>query len=90
MVKKGSDLRELKKKAHKLKPVVMIGSKGLTEAVLAEVDMALGAHELIKVKVAADRDEREPMVAQLVEQSGAELVGTIGQICILYRENEDD
>lgn len=89
MINKVEQLTQLKKQAHNLKPVVMIGKKGLTEAVLAEVDVALDAHELIKVKIAADRDERELVIGSLVEQSGADLIGTIGQICILYRSNND-
>lgn len=89
MINKVEQLTQLKKQAHNLKPVVMIGKKGLTEAVLAEVDVALDAHELIKVKIAADRNERELVMVSLVEQSGADLIGTIGQICILYRPNND-
>lgn len=90
MAKKEIDLRALKSEAHKLKPVVRVGNKGLTEAVHAEVDAALSSHELIKVKVVVDRDERDAMLAELVEKSGAHLVGNIGQICILYRKNPED
>jgi RNA-binding protein len=89
MAKKEVNLRALKSEAHGLKPVVMIRSKGLTEAVLAEVDVALNAHELIKVKIVADRDDRELIVIDLVQKSGAQLVGMIGQICILYRESDE-
>jgi RNA-binding protein len=89
MAKKDKDIRALRSEAHKLKPVVRIGNKGLTEAVHAEVDAALSSHELIKVKVVADRDERDGMIAELAEQSGALLVGSIGQICILYRESSE-
>jgi RNA-binding protein len=85
MVKR--DLRALKSEAHKLKPVVRIGNKGLTKGVHTEVDLALNSHELIKVKIIADREERESFIAELVEHSGAELVGGIGQIYILYRKN---
>jgi len=46
-----AEKKELRKKAHALKPVVMIGQHGLTDAVLAEIDLALNAHELIKVRV---------------------------------------
>ena len=47
--------QQLKAQAHKLNPVVMLGDKGLTENVLAEVDIALAAHELIKVKIAGKK-----------------------------------
>ena len=46
-------LKELKAKAHQLEPVVIIGAKGLTQEVLAEIDRALKAHELIKVRAPA-------------------------------------
>ena len=49
----------LKVKAHSLKPVVIIGQSGLTDAVMAEIELALNCHELIKVKIRAERDERK-------------------------------
>jgi len=66
----------------------MVGQHGLNENILAEVGIALDAHELIKVKIAADRDERTAITQVIVEQSGAELVQTIGQMSVLYRRNE--
>jgi RNA-binding protein len=80
--------RFLRSKAHHLKPVVMVGQHGLGENVLNELEIALDAHELIKVKIAAERDERAAITQTLVEHSGAELVQTIGQMSILYRRNE--
>jgi len=66
----------------------MVGQHGLNENILAEVGIALDAHELIKVKIAADRDERTAITQVIVEHSGAELVQTIGQMSVLYRRNE--
>ena len=86
MNKKMIDIRELKRQAHALKPVVWVGSKGLSENVLAEIDLALDSHELIKVKVVCEKEERPALLDEIVSQSQATLVGTIGQICILYRE----
>ncbi len=85
-----SQIRMLKAKAHHLKPVVSVGSKGITETLLSELDITLNTHELIKVKLGiADRDERRETADTLCQQSGAELVGTIGQIAILYRKKQD-
>ncbi len=78
----------LKAKAHHLKPVVMIGSKGLTEAIIKETDSALCAHELIKVKLAVEKEEKKPMLEQLCEKNKAALVQVIGNIAILYRKND--
>lgn len=80
----------LKAKAHKLKPVVMIGNKGLTEAVKREIDIALDDHELIKIRVASnDRDEKKVMVEEICTASGAELVQLIGKVCLVFRKNKD-
>ncbi|MES9961290.1 MAG: ribosome assembly RNA-binding protein YhbY [Sedimenticola sp.] len=80
--------RHLKGLAHSLKPVVMVGQHGLTEGVFNELEIALDAHELIKVRISAgDRDERDEMLAVLVEKSSAELVQRIGNIAVLYRHN---
>jgi RNA-binding protein len=80
--------RFLRSKAHHLKPVVMVGQHGLNENVLNELDIALDAHELVKVKIAAERDERVVIAQTLIERSGAELVQSIGQMSILFRRNE--
>ncbi|MES9869626.1 MAG: ribosome assembly RNA-binding protein YhbY [Sedimenticola sp.] len=80
--------RHLKGLAHSLKPVVMVGQHGLTEGVFNELEIALEVHELIKVRISAgDRDERDEMLAVLVEKSSAELVQRIGNIAVLYRHN---
>lgn len=89
MPKQNIDIRALRSEAHSLKPVVRIGNKGLTYAVHAEVDAALDSHELIKIKISAERDERQPIIDALVDRAQATLVGTVGQVCILYRENND-
>ena len=78
--------RYLRGLAHDLKPIVQVGAKGVTPAVLAELDAALEQHELIKVRVAAgDRDEREAWIGALVEGGDASLAGRIGHVAILYR-----
>jgi RNA-binding protein len=82
--------RALKQRAHHLKPVVLLGAAGLTEAVLAEIELALDHHELIKVRVnGGDRDMRDAQVATIVEETGATLVQRIGNIAVLYRTNPE-
>ena len=81
--------RHLRSLAHHLKPVVMIGQHGMKDSILDELELALDAHELIKVRVSAeDREDRTDMINQLVEASGAELVQTIGHIAVLFRRNK--
>jgi RNA-binding protein len=83
-----AERRLLKAQAHKLHPVVMIGDKGLTDAVLRAIDESLKSHELIKVKVASDeRTAREAVLASICAALGASPVQHIGKILVLYREN---
>jgi RNA-binding protein len=80
--------RTLKQRAHHLKPVVLLGAAGLTEAVLAEIELALTHHELIKVRVTGgDRDARDTQVRTIVEETDSALVQRIGNIAVLYRPN---
>ena len=73
--------RFLRGQAHDLKAMLQIGGKGLTDAVVAEVELALEHHELIKIKVAAaDREARDAMMADLAQRAGAALVQRIGQV----------
>jgi RNA-binding protein len=82
--------RELKKLAHHLKPVVMLGQLGISETLINEIDLSLAAHELIKVKLAgSERTERLTMAQQISRQVQAELVQIIGQMAVLYRANPD-
>jgi RNA-binding protein len=82
--------RYLRGLAHDLRPVLLVGAKGVTPAVLAELEQALEQHELIKVRVAAgDREERDAWIGALVEGSGASLAGRIGHVAILYRRRVD-
>ncbi len=81
---------ELRAKAHALSPVVMIGDKGLTATVLLEVDRALKAHELIKVKAATDeREARAGWMAEICEKLGAHAVQVIGKVLVIWRENPE-
>jgi len=76
----------LKALAHGLKPVVLLGSAGLSPAVVKEIDRALLAHELIKVKVPGDdRTEREELFASLAESLSAARVQAIGKLLVLFR-----
>ena len=79
--------KKFKSEAHHLKPVVMIGQAGLTTAVLAEIESALDIHELIKVKIRAERDARKTMCDEICASTKAELVQSIGQIIVIYRLN---
>jgi RNA-binding protein len=72
--------------AHHLDPVVLVGGEGLTPAVRKEVDAALKAHGLIKVRVFSDeRDTREAMLATLADELNAAPIQHIGKLLVLWR-----
>tara|TARA_B110000467_G_scaffold22091_1_gene19522 strand:- start:1069 stop:1356 length:288 start_codon:yes stop_codon:yes gene_type:complete len=78
--------KALKSKAHALKPTVMIGQHGLTDAVLAEIDIALNAHELIKIGIrGADKNERIEQGKKIESQLNADVIDQIGGVTVLYR-----
>lgn len=83
-------INELKTKAHHLNPVILVGQKGLSEAVIIETDNALTTHELIKVKIhALPRAERIELFKTLCTATHAELIQCLGNIAIIYRKNND-
>ena len=80
----------LKARAHALEPVVHIGASSLTDRVVAEVERALTAHELIKVKIGSDdREERVSIGDDLCARTGAARVHRVGKVLILWRAREE-
>jgi len=73
---------------HELHPIVIIGAAGLTDAVVAELDRALRDHELIKVRINADREERGDITAAFLQRTGATLVQATGAVALIYRAAE--
>jgi RNA-binding protein len=80
--------KKLRAQAHKLKPVIMIGQSGLTSGVLAEIELALDSHELIKIRIRAERENRKLISEKICVDTGATLIQSIGQITIIYRLSE--
>jgi RNA-binding protein len=88
---KGFQRTYLRGLAHSLKPVVMIGHKGLGEGTVTEIDQALDLHELIKIKFnePKEKDLKLGLAAEIARVTSSELVGAIGHICIFYRRQAD-
>jgi RNA-binding protein len=81
--------REYRAIAHNLKPVIIVGDKGLTENLQEELERALNDHELIKIKIASqDRETRQQAVIELCAGAKAEVVQTIGKIAVILRRAE--
>jgi RNA-binding protein len=82
-----ADRKALKAKAHTLEPVVQIGAKGLTDDVIVELERALNAHELVKVRVAAlAREARGALLSAICEKTGADPVQQIGKVFVIFRK----
>ncbi|MYN13257.1 hypothetical protein GSY71_08885 [Pusillimonas sp. TS35] len=80
----------LRAAAHPLKPVVLIGDRGLTDAVLKEIDVNLNAHQLIKVRVSGDdRDARVAIYDAICDALSCAPVHHLGKILVLYRPDEE-
>ncbi len=85
-----SERKALKARAHKLEPVVIIGSKGLTDEVVKELDLALKAHELVKVRAPGlGRDMREAVLSEIVSRTACEPVQTVGKVFVIYRKRDE-
>jgi RNA-binding protein len=79
--------RALRQRGHGLKPVVLIGSAGLSEAVVREIDRSLEHHELMKVRIAGiDRATKAQLIASICQSCHAEPVQSIGHIALIYRK----
>lgn len=83
---KGKLARELRGKAHALKPVVMIGKGGVSEGVVEALDRSLDAHEVLKVKVHDMTDlDRDVLAQELAALTKSYVVSAMGKIITLYR-----
>lgn len=82
-----SQKRYLRGLTHHINPVVMVGDKGLTENVMAEIEIALDHHELIKIKLRSDRDTRKAQAEQIASICHADVIQQIGQVSSFFRRN---
>ena len=85
-----ADRKELKARAHSLEPVVIIGAKGLTDEVVAEIDRALSVHQLIKVRgPTIERAYREQVFKDICDRTGAAAVQQVGKVFVLFRKRDE-
>jgi RNA-binding protein len=82
------EARQLRAIGHRLKPVVTVAGKGVSDAVVAEIDGALERHELIKIKLAVgDRDQRSAAAEAIRQRTGAEIIQSIGNVVLVLRRS---
>lgn len=81
-------IKRLKSIGHELKPIVMIGNKGITPAITEEIDRALSDHELIKIKLpAGSKHDRDIISTEIAMAANANVIHTIGRMALLLRQN---
>lgn len=82
--------RHLKGLAHPLKPVILMGNSGLTDAVVQATAEALATHELIKVRLPGmEREDRNAALSLLAERTRSAMVTRIGHVAVLYRRHPE-
>jgi RNA-binding protein len=80
--------KHLRRLAHPMSPIVMLGNAGLTDAVVAELERALTDHELVKVSArVGERAARDAALAMLASRTRAELVQHVGHVGVFYRRH---
>ena len=89
---KGSQKKYLRGLAHNLNPSAFIGQKGITESLIEEIDQALKATELIKVKFNdfKQKDQKNSLTKEIAKATRSHIAGMIGHVVILYRQNVDE
>jgi RNA-binding protein len=85
----GRDRRALRRQAHGLRPVVQVGAAGIGPGLVHALDVALRDHELVKLEIAHEREERRLLADELAARTGSAVAGLIGRMAILYRPAED-
>lgn len=80
----------LRRLGHDRDPVVLVGQGGISPNLIAELDRALGDHELVKVRArVGDRETRDAILTELAGSTGSEVVQRIGHVALYYRRNPD-
>ena len=85
----GKQKRFLRSEAHHLQPLFQIGKNGLTQSVIAQIEEALEAKELIKVNILQNCSENKNEIADKLESEGIHIVQVIGNIIVLYKDSQE-
>ena len=85
-----SQRKYLRKLGHHLDPVIIVGKQGVTDMLVRAVSDALEHHELVKIKFNEFKDEKKGLIDEVERRTGARIVGMIGHVALLYKENADE
>ena len=82
-------IKELRKEAKSLEPIIRIGKGGIKESLINEIMKALKNRKLIKIKILKTiKSEKEDIISQIIQKTGARLVEKVGNVVVIYRESE--
>ena len=82
--------KHLRRLGHALRPIVLVGQRGLNPGVVEELKGALEHHELVKLRArVGDREARDALFGELASLSGSELVHRIGNVGLFYKQNNE-
>jgi len=81
--------KNLRAKAHDLKPIVLVGKSGVSDGCIQSIDEAIESRELIKVKFIEHKDNKKVLSTAICDKTRAEIVGDIGHTIIIFRQNPD-
>ena len=85
-----SQRKFLRRRAHHLDPMVIIGKQGLTDMLVRSASEALEEHELIKIRFNDFKDEKKDLTEKLAFRTNSEVVGMIGHVAVLYRRHPEE
>ena len=85
----GKQKRTLRALGHHLQVVVHVGKAGVTKGLVASTAEALKTHELIKVKIEAEKEDRAEALAELATQTGAQVAQTLGKTALLFKQRKN-
>ncbi len=85
-----SQRKQLRSLAHHIEPLVLVGKHGASDGLIQSAADALDAHELVKVRFNEFKDEKQALLAEITERTGAEVVGVIGHVAVIYKQQEDE
>ena len=83
------DKHRLRAQAHTLKPTVLIGREGVTQAQIDTINRHLDQHQLVKVRFNEHKDRKRELSALIAKKTGSQQISLIGHTLTLYRANPD-
>ena len=79
----------LRKLAHSINPVVMVGQNGLSDGVVDELVISMEKHEILKLKVRVEKEDKQQIIDKVLAITNAQLIQVVGNVIVIYRSFEE-